>query len=201
MYSKVNTCVLQGLNGSIIEVESDLSRGLPVFNIVGLADAAIKESKERVRTAIKNSNYNFPLNRITINLAPANLRKEGSQMDLAIAIGVLIADGIVLSNELENTIFLGELSLDGAINSIDGLLPMIISMRELGIKKCIIPFDNKDECCLFTDIDIIPVQNLGQVVDYLNNEIEIAPYKRVDNPQKVDYDYNIDFAEIKGQEG
>ena len=201
MYSKVNTCVLQGLNGSIIEVESDLSRGLPVFNIVGLADAAIKESKERVRTAIKNSNYNFPLNRITINLAPANLRKEGSQMDLAIAIGVLIADGIVLSNELENTIFLGELSLDGAINSIDGLLPMIISMRELGIKKCIIPFDNKDECCLFTDIDIIPVQNLGQVVDYLNNEIEIEPYKRVDNPQDIDYDYNIDFAEIKGQEG
>ncbi len=201
MYSKVNTSVLQGLNASIIEVESDLSRGLPVFNIVGLGDAAIKESKERVRTAIKNSGYNFPLNRITINLAPANLRKEGSQMDLAIAIGLLMADGIVSDHEIENTVFLGELSLDGTINSIDGVLPMIISMRDLGIKKCIIPFDNREESCIIRDMEIIPVKNLGQVVDYLNNEIEIEPYKIDEDIQKIKYDYNIDFSEIKGQEG
>ncbi len=201
MYSKINTSVLQGLNGSIIEVESDLSRGLPVFNIVGLADAAIKESKERVRTAIKNSGYNFPLNRITINLAPANLRKEGSQMDLAIAIGILMADGFVLSNDVQNTVFLGELSLDGSINSIDGALPMIIAMRELGIKKCIIPYENKDECSIITDVEIIPVKNLGEVVDYLNNEIEIKPYIRDAIIENVNDDYNIDFADIKGQEG
>ncbi len=201
MYSKVNTCVLQGLNGSIIEVESDLSRGLPVLNIVGLGDAAIKESKERVRTAIKNSGYNFPLNRITINLAPANLRKEGSQMDLAIAVGILMADGLVLSDDIQDTIFLGELSLDGTVNAIDGALPMVISMRELGIKKCIIPYDNKNECSIMTDIQIIPVKNLGEVVDYLNNEIEIEPHIVHTDIDNLYYDSNIDFSEIKGQEG
>ena len=95
MYSKVKTCVLHGLNGHIIEVETDLSRGIPVFNIVGLPDTAIKESKERVRTSIKNSGYEFPLSRITINLAPANLKKDGSQMDLSIAIGILIANSTI----------------------------------------------------------------------------------------------------------
>lgn len=201
MYSKVNTCVLQGLNGSIIEVESDLSRGLPVFNIVGLADAAIKESKERVRTAIKNSGFNFPLNRITINLAPANLKKEGSQMDLAIAIGILIADGLIISCESEKVVFLGELSLNGAINSIDGALPMVISMRELGIKKCIVPYANKEECGILSDMEIIPVKTLGQVVDYLNNEVEINPYIIDSSVENKEDDYNIDFSEIKGQEG
>ena len=105
MYSKVNTCVLQGLNGYVIEVETDLSRGLPVFNIVGLPDAAIKESKERVRAAIKNSGYEFPLNRITINLAPANLRKEGSQMDLAIAIGILMSNNLIHNMDKMETAF------------------------------------------------------------------------------------------------
>src|SRR5690554_8077484 len=95
MYSKVKTCVLQGLDGHIVEVEVDLSRGMPVFNIVGLPDASIKESKERVRTAIKNSGFEFPLSRITVNLAPANLKKEGSQLDLAIALGILRAMGVI----------------------------------------------------------------------------------------------------------
>ncbi len=137
MYSKVNTCVLQGLNGYIIEVETDLSRGgLPVFNIVGLADTSIKESKERVRTAIKNSGYVFPLNRITVNLAPANLRKEGSQLDLSIAVGLLIAMGVIDNIHGNNIAFIGgELGLDGKLNPIEGALPMVISMRELNIKK------------------------------------------------------------------
>src|SRR5699024_4842558 len=117
------TCVLQGLNGYIVEVETDLSRGLPAFHIVGLPDAGIKESKERVRTAIKNSNYQFPLNRITINLAPANLRKEGTQIDLAIAVGILSAIGVLYEKSYNNTAFIGELSLDGQINPIEGLLP------------------------------------------------------------------------------
>src|SRR5690554_1910412 len=108
MYSKTKTCVLQGLTGHVVEVESDLSRGLPMLNIVGLPDTAIKESKERVRTAIKNSGYEFPLNRITINLAPANLKKEGSQMDLAIAMGILIADGRVEDKDIDEIVFLGE---------------------------------------------------------------------------------------------
>src|SRR5690554_2725391 len=130
MYSVIKTCVLQGLNGYIIEVETDLSRGLPMFHIVGLPDASIKESKERVRTAIKNSGFEFPLSRITVNLAPANLRKEGSQLDLAIAVGILQAMGIVDDFNYEDIAFVGELSLDGRLNPIEGALPMIISMRE-----------------------------------------------------------------------
>lgn len=134
MYSKVNTCVLQGLNGYIVEVETDLSRGLPVFNIVGLPDTAIKESKERVRAAIKNSGYEFPLNRITINLAPANLRKEGSQIDLAIAMGILMSNNIIHDVDIKDIAFLGELSLDGKVNLIEGALPMVISLREQDIE-------------------------------------------------------------------
>ena len=143
MYSKIKTCVLHGLNGYIIEVETDLSKGIPVFNIVGLPDVSIKESKERVRTAIKNSGYGFPLSRIIVNLAPANLKKEGSQLDLAVAIGILKASGVII-NSNEEMAFLGELSLDGKINHIDGALPMVISLRENNIKKCIVPYEM---CC------------------------------------------------------
>ena len=177
MYSKINTCVLQGLNGYIVEVETDLSRGLPLFNIVGLPDASIKESKERVRTAIKNSGFEFPLSRITVNLAPANLKKEGSQLDLSIALGILIAMGIVNGYNYEDTAFIGELSLDGRLNPIEGALPMVISLRELNIKRCIVPYRNKEESSVVKDMEIIPVKNLKQAVDYLNGEEEIIPYK------------------------
>lgn len=201
MYSKVKTCVLQGLSGHVVEVESDLSRGLPVFSIVGLPDTSIKESKERVRTAIKNSGFDFPLNRITINLAPANLKKEGSQMDLSIAIGILIASGIVNDCDMSDTVFLGELSLDGQINRIDGSLPMIISMREFNIKRCIVPFDNKEECSVIQDMDIIPVRNLKEVVDYLNFDIDIDAYRSInDEFEDLDNISGLDFSDIKGQE-
>lgn len=201
MYSKISTCVLQGLNGYIVEVETDLSRGMPVFNIVGLADTAIKESKERVRAAIKNSGYEFPLNRITINLAPANLRKDGSQMDLAIAMGILISNGDVDYLDEYSTVFIGELSLDGKINSIDGVLPMVISLREFNISRCIVPYDNREECSVINDIDIIPVRNINEVVDYLNNDIEIEPYLREESWDKENREYELDFMDIKGQEG
>ena len=148
MYSKVNTCVLQGLNAKIINVESDLSSGLPQFNIVGLADTAIKESKERVRTAVKNSDIEFPIKRITINLAPANEKKEGSQMDLAIAVGILLANGDIDNQDTDDMVIIGELALDGTVNSVQGALPMLISMRDLNVKKCIVPDANKKECAI-----------------------------------------------------
>ena len=202
MYSKINTCVLQGLNGYTIEVETDLSRGLPVFNIVGLPDTSIKESKERVRTAIKNSGFQFPLYRITVNLAPANLKKEGSQLDLAIALGILQTMGIVDDLCYEDTVFIGELSLDGRINPVEGVLPMIISMRESNIKRCIVPYDNKDESCVVEDIEIIPVKNLKEAIDYLNGEKEILPYKnRSLLSLGKDEEFDMDFSDIKGQEG
>ena len=201
MYSKVNTCVLQGLSGSIIEVESDLSRGLPVFNIVGLPDISIKESKERVRTAIKNSGYEFPLNRITINLAPAHLKKEGSQMDLAIAMGILKSSGVILEKNIDDIAFIGELSLDGQINPVEGALPMVISMRESDIRRCVLPYKNREECSVISDMEIIPVENLSQVVGYLNKEVIIEPFKSNSNSLPLKQEYQFDFSEIKGQAG
>lgn len=201
MYSKVNTCVLQGLSGSIIEVESDLSRGLPVFNIVGLPDISIKESKERVRTAIKNSGYEFPLNRITINLAPAHIKKEGSQIDLAIAIGILKSSGVVLERNIDDIAFIGELSLDGQINPVEGALPMVISMRESNIRRCILPYENKEECSVILDMEIIPVESLSQVIDYLNKKIIIEPFKSNLDLSPLKEEYHFDFSEIKGQAG
>ena len=201
MYSKINTCVLHGLNGYIIEVETDISRGMPVFNIVGLPDTSIMESKERVRTAIKNSGLEFPLNRITVNLAPANLRKEGSQIDLAIAIGILLATGRIWIDDWEDTAFIGELSLDGSINAVEGALPMVISLRKTNIKRCILPYDNKDETSVVKDMEIIPVKNLRETIDYLNGELKIPPYKSNFLDYNTDEEYDIDFSDIKGQEG
>ena len=201
MYSKVNTCVLQGLNGNLVEVEADLSRGLPMFNIVGLPDAAIKESKERVRSAVKNSGYEFPLSRITINLAPANLKKDGSQMDLAIAIGILRSASILNDYDYENTIFIGELSLDGSLNRIEGALPMVISMRESGFRKFLVPFANKDECSIIKDVDIIPIKSLFEACGFINGDIIIDAhvYDRVFSSSIAD-ESDADFTDIKGQE-
>lgn len=199
MYSKVNTCVLQGLDGCCVEVETDLARGIPTFNIVGLPDTAIKESKERVRAAIKNSGYNFPLNRITINLAPASLKKEGSQIDLSIAIGILKSSEAINNFDMDDVILMGELSLDGNINKIDGALSMVISMRQIGKSKCIIPFENREECGVVEGIDIIPVKSLSEVVDYLNNEFYIEPYIASLFDDNAYSDNKIDFSDIRGQ--
>lgn len=196
MYSCIKTCSLQGLDGDVISVEADLSNGLPKFIIVGLPDAAIKESIERVRAAIKNSGFEFPLKRITINLAPANLPKDGSQMDLAIAIAVLSANDILKFNE-EEYIFLGELSLDGTVNPIKGALPMIISLREKGFKKFIVPESNKIECSVIPDVEIYPVENLSECINFLRGDISIERF--IGKFKQEDVYYELDFADIKGQ--
>ena len=149
MLSKVKACVLQGIEGCIVEVETDISKGLPGFQIVGLPDVSIKESKERVRSAVKNSGYRFPVSKITVNLAPANIRKDGSQMDLPIAVGILVAGSVIVEDLEEEVCFLGELSLDGRITEINGALPLVISLRNNGIKKVILPYNNKEECVLW----------------------------------------------------
>ena len=198
MLSVVRTCVLFGLEGFIVNVETDVSRGMPVFNIVGLPDTAIKESKERVRSAIKNSGFTFPVSRITVNLAPASLKKEGSQLDLPIAVGILTA-GDIIKYEYKDIYFMGELSLDGSINKVTGLLPMIIALRDKGINKFVIPRDNIKECCILNDVEIIAVERLNELVLYLNRKIECPKVEnRVINqiPQMCE----DDFSEIKGQE-
>lgn len=202
MLSKVKTCILQGLEGHIIDVEVDISNGLPQLNIVGLADISIKESKERVRSAIKNSEFKFPLSRITINLAPANLKKEGSQIDLAIAVGILLATEAIQDIDISDTCFIGELSLDGKINKINGALPIVISLRELGVKKVVIPSENKEECSALEGIDIIPAETLSQVVSFLNSEIKINTYKTdISSIFDGQGEFTEKFEDIKGQEG
>ena len=201
MYSKIMTCVLEGLNGYAIEVEADIARGLQAFNIVGLPDISIKESKERVRSAINNSGYTFPIGRITINLAPANLKKEGSQLDISIAIAILTAFGVIYNIPNSNIAFIGELALDGRILGITGALPMTISLKDLGIKKVIVPEENKEECSLVKGIEIIPIDNLKNLVGYLNDELKIDNFNDdIFSLTEMNPNYEIDFNEIKGQE-
>lgn len=196
MYSCIKTCSLLGLDGDVVNCEADLQNGVPGFSIVGLPDTSIKESIERVKSAIKNSGLEFPLKRIIINLAPASLPKDGSQMDLAIAVAILKANGVVEFNE-DKYVLLGELSLDGTVNVINGALPMVISLREKGFKNFIIPDGNKNECAVIEDINIYPVKSLNMVVGFFNKEFEINIYKS-DYIEEIT-NYSVDFSDIKGQ--
>lgn len=199
MYARVKTCTLQGLDGCVVEVETDLSRGLPKLTLVGLPDAAIRESAERVRSAIKNSGQEYPMNRITINLSPANLKKDGSQMDLAIAVSILMANGSIHAEDIEDLVFLGELQLNGEIAPTNGALPMIISLREQGIRRCIVAMENVEECAVITDMEIYPVEHLDQVIKFLNGELNIER-SYVENPMDGVKKHELDFADIHGQE-
>lgn len=200
MYSKTKTCVLNGLNGYAVDVEADLNTGLQAFNIVGLADLSIKESKERVKSAISNSGFNLPPGRITINLAPANLKKDGSQIDLSIAVSLLLAMGIIEYLPDEKTVFLGELSLDGRIITFDGALPMIISMKDLGFTNFFIPHSIKDEVNIVQDVNIFPVNNLKDLVEHLNGKNLIEKEKILSINLDKEIKYDVDFSDVKGQE-
>ncbi len=201
MISIVKTISLNGIDGNLVEVQTDIAGGLPNIEIVGLPDISVRESKERIKTAIKNSKIEFPSRKIVINLAPASARKEGTSYDLPIAVGILQALGETVANNLENTIFIGELSLDGKINRINGVLPMCIEAANLGIKRVILPKANEREASVIKRLEIIGVKELKEVVDYLNNVIKI-------NPTKIDIlkEFNrrdkqdLDFCEVKGQE-
>lgn len=199
MYSKTNTCTLIGLEGKEVEVESDITTGLPSFNIVGLPDSSIKESKDRIRVALINSGYKFPQGRITINLSPADLKKEGTQLDLPIAISLLSSMGVVETFD-QDLCFLGELSLDGRILPVRGALAMIISMREKGYKRFIIADDNKQECAIIKDVDIYPFEKLNDLIDFLNKNKEISPFRLGLTQGLEEPSYDLDFADIKGQE-
>ena len=197
MYTSTKTCSLTGLNGHEVQVELDMSNGLPKVILIGLAEGAVRESIERVRSAIKNSGYSFPRKKITINLAPADLRKDGTQLDLAIAMAILSLD-----EELDISdnpfIYLGELSLDGKVNKIAGALPMVISMREKGFRKFIVPYENRKECSIISDVEIYPVKTLEEVVEFLQQKIEIERSVGEFFREKVEYE--LDFSDIKGQE-
>lgn len=200
MFSCIKTITLEGLNGHIIDVETDVSTGNPNFLLVGLPSASIKESKERARTAIKNSDFTFPLARIMTNLSPANIKKGGTQMDLAIALGVLASSGQLDMDRAEEYIFIGELSLDGKINPIDGALPMIISAREAGFDKFVVSEGNKKECGVISDVEVYPAENLRDVVGYINGEKKIPRYTVDRRDAFMETIEHLDFEDMRGQE-
>lgn len=200
MLSKVKTCTITGLMVTMIEVEVDISNGLPNVNVVGLPDTAIKESKERVRAAIKNSSLEFPLKRITINLSPADTKKEGSHFDLPIALGILGASMQVPIEELENTVVLGELSLDGRINRVNGVLPMLLEGYNQGIKRVILPDGNLEEAKLVEGMEIISAGSLNDIALHLKGECVITNYIGVSNCEAIKEFWTEDFKDLQGQE-
>ena len=201
MLSKINSMALHGLDGYLIEVQVDVSNGMPCWELVGLPDTSVKESKERVKTAIKNSGYELLSKRIIINLAPADTKKEGSVFDLPIAIGILVDLGEINNNRLVEIAFIGELSLDGKINRVNGILPMCIEAKKLGIKTVIVSKENAKEAAIVNEIEVLGVENLKDVVQYLNGEKKIE--KTEINIEEIFNKQNscvLDFTEVKGQE-
>jgi len=200
MLAKVSSCAVVGLEGAMIEVEVDIAAGLPSFTIVGLPDKAVQEARERVRAAIRNSNYKFPGRRITVNLAPADLKKEGPAYDLPIAVGILISSGQLIA-DLSGSVFLGELSLDGKLRHTHGVLPMVALAKNKGLMTMFVPLDDAKEASLVNDLHIFPAESLAQLVAHLEGEIRIPEYPRQVNwQQEIHKDYTFDLSYIKGQE-
>ena len=201
MLSKVKSYGLNGLDGYFIDVEVDINLGLPSYETVGLADTSVKESKERVRSAIKNSGYRYPVERITINLAPADTKKEGVLYDLPICLGILSATEQLDYKLLNDYIILGELSLDGSLRLSRGVMPILISAREQGFKNFIIPYDNAKESSFIEDVTVYALKSLKDVMDFLKGEKEIEPIKKSSYKDVLkNAKSELDFSFIKGQE-
>ena len=201
MLAKVLSSAVFGINAYVVEVEVDIAHGLPSFSTLGLPDGAVRESRERVKAAIKNSGYEFPPDRITVNLAPADIRKEGAAFDLPIALGILAATGAVEQSRLNRFLILGELSLYGEVKPVKGTLPVSIATRENGYQGIIIPRGNANEGAVVNEIEVLPVGRLSEVVGFFNGERSI-PRAQVDLDKIFgsDVDYGVDFSDVKGQQ-
>ncbi len=200
MFVKLRSVAPVGLNCLPVEVEVDINKGQTNFGIIGLTDTAIQEAKDRIHSAIKNSGYKYPFNfRILINLAPANLHKEGPMYDLPMAIGVILASvNILVFPNMEDTIMLGELALDGTLRPIKGVLPIVLFAKESGIKKIIIPLTNAHEAAIIDGIEILPANNLKEVVGYILKENTIIPFIKQPIKNTVEIS-NLDMSQVKGQ--
>ena len=208
MHAKSKTCAVVGLDGLVVEVEVDISPGLPAFTIVGLPDAAVQESRERVRAAIRNSGHEFPMRRITVSLAPADLRKAGPAYDLPIAVAILLSSGQVPSIP-DSALLLGELSLDGALRHTNGVLPMVVVARDEGLKAVFVPSADAEEAALVEDVEIVPVESLAQLAAHLRGEISLQsiPGGRTGGNgasaaerSERSTGSRVDLADIRGQE-
>lgn len=200
MLSRIQSYGLNGLEGFPVQVEVDIANGLPAFEMVGLPDAVVRESKERVRAALKNSGFNYPVSRITVNLAPAEQRKEGAVYDLPVAVGMLAATNQIPLHAGEEILFLGELALNGEVRPISGVLPMAIAARAEGFKTLVLPLGNAEEAAYLDGLTLLPVSTLAETAEFLRGERKIEPFPhRRWNPAELPY--AADFSEILGQQG
>jgi len=201
MVSIIKSSSISGVSGFTVNVETDISSGLPTFDIVGLPDSAVKESRERVRTAIKNSGFDFPVKRITVNLAPADIKKEGPLFDLPIAAGILVCVGKIEQKKIEGFMLIGELSLDGTIKSVSGVLPMVYSAFKNGINNFVVPVENEREAALTRGANIYPVRNIKELVGFFAapEKAKVFVAAEDDNSDENRFEA-LDFADVKGQE-
>ncbi|MCE5194994.1 MAG: YifB family Mg chelatase-like AAA ATPase [Nitrospiraceae bacterium] len=202
MLSKILSSAVVGINAYPVDVEVDItSRGLPHFSMVGLPDAAVKESRDRVRAALKNIGFNFPLKQITVNLAPADIKKEGSSFDLPIAIGIITAEGVVDPGLINGYMFTGELSLDGRIKPVRGALPMAVAAKTLGLKGLILPEENAPEAAVVKNISVFGIKSLPEVIEFMRDSTKQNSYLiDLDRAVKENSLYEDDFSDVKGQE-
>jgi magnesium chelatase family protein len=202
MLSKVLSASVIGIEAFGVEVEVDISsRGLPHFSMVGLPDAAVKESRDRVRASLKNVGFNFPLKQITVNLAPADLKKEGSAFDLPMAVGIIASEGLIEQAALDGYLFTGELSLDGRIKPVRGALSMALMARDAGLNGIILPPENAPEAGVVAGVKVFGIRSLPEVVDFLKGTIRYTPFVTVlEEVMKAHSAYEDDFSEVKGQE-
>jgi len=200
MLTKILSCAVIGLDGEAINIEVDVSPGYPKFIMVGLPDKAIDESRQRIPTAIRNAGFEYPYTKkIVVNLAPADLRKEGAAFDLPIAAGILASSGEI-HGSMEDSVFVGELALDGSLRSTRGILPIAIWAREKKYKRIFVPRVNADEASVIKDVDVIPINTLGQLVRFLNSEEAINPHVAVLTNHHEQYENQVDMSHIIGQE-
>ncbi len=201
MLAKINSAALYGIDALRVEVEIDLASGLPQLATVGLPEGAVKESKDRIRAAVKNCGYTFPAKRITINLAPADIKKEGSAYDLPMAVGILAAEGNIEKNLLNDYLLIGELSLDGSIKPVRGALSIAMAAKKEHIKGLILPEQNAPEAAVVSEVEVLGVRDLPQVVEFLNGGQSIPPTTaNLDDLFSQHSQYNSDFNDVKGQQ-
>jgi len=199
MLVKIQSAAVLGIEAYKVDVEIDVSKRLPGQSIVGLPDAAVKESRDRVRAAIENSGFEFPPGYFTINLAPADTKKEGPLYDLPIALGILLVSEQIKAENISETVIVGELSLDGRIRPISGVLPVCLSLKDKKV-NIIVPKENADEAALVKGINVIPVKHVREAVDFLEGKLDIAPHKiDINKLFPEDPEYGIDFSDVKGQ--
>lgn len=201
MLSQINACGLMGIDGFMVRVQTDISNGMPSLNVVGLPDIAVKEAKERIHSAIRNTGFKFPSKHITINLAPANKRKEGTAYDLPLAVSILNASGQLNTDDIDDAVFIGELSLDGSVMNVSGVLPMVISAYKLGYKKFFVPAGNANEAAVVKDAHVYPVNSLRDILLHFCGDTKLE--RRIVDTEKYFKHHPsamLDFCDVKGQE-